>query len=485
MSRALAGLGLVLATGCGDGETSADAGGDAGVRPDAGDQLNVPARYEFQSRFGEGSSVAYTGQVTRQVLIEELKTRIGGLTARIDQGTLTPAAGDVLAELLFYVDFDVATGGDVEIRLATTPDKLHGTFGELNPRGARLRDKIAGNDPVDQHKDWTMGMDGWDDPTLSPEGFLIWMLEQIDAAAVARANGTIPTDPAGAPIAQVYVTADGLDLLQLVQKFLGGAINFSQGADDYLDNDLPGRGILSPNTRDGESLYTVLEHFWDEGFGYFGAARDYGDYSIAEIAGKGGDDARRRGHFDTSGDGRIDLRSEYIFGHASNAAKRDYDSDPATKFRDDAWQGFLRGRAIITAAGESLTEAEMSALVVERDRAVLAWEQAIAASAIHYINDVLQHMGRFGGEGYRFADHAKHWSEMKGFAMSLQFNRFSPLTKEQFRQVHQHIGVRPVLPGQDGVDAYRTALRQARSILGQAYGFDAANLGDDNGMGGW
>jgi hypothetical protein len=42
-----------------------------------------------------------------------------------------------------------------------------------------------------------------------------------------------------------------------------------------------------------------------------------------------------------------------------------------------------------------------------------------------------------------------------------------------------------VLPGADGFETHREALLEARSILGAAYGFMAANLGDDQGEGGW
>ena len=38
----------------------------------------------------------------------------------------------------------------------------------------------------------------------------------------------------------VHITAEGLDLQQLTQKFLLGAVNFSQGTDDYLDDDIDG-----------------------------------------------------------------------------------------------------------------------------------------------------------------------------------------------------------------------------------------------------
>ena len=48
-----------------------------------------------------------------------------------------------------------------------------------------------------------------------------------------------------APIASVTVTETGLDLRQLIQKFLLMAVPFSQGTDDYLDDDV-GRYFGTP-----------------------------------------------------------------------------------------------------------------------------------------------------------------------------------------------------------------------------------------------
>ena len=77
---------------------------------------------------------------------------------------------------------------------------------------------------------------------------------------------------------------------------------------------------------------------------------------------------------------------------------------------------------------------------------------------------------------YDFYGHAKHWSELKGFALSLQFNPRSPLTSDQFIQLHATIGEKPVLPEQDGFDAYKTSLQEASDLLQTAYEFTDANI---------
>ena len=43
-----------------------------------------------------------------------------------------------------------------------------------------------------------------------------------------------------------------------------------------------------------------------------------------------------------------------------------------------------------------LTDDQIAELQVYRDQAVGAWEKAISATVVHYINDVLQDMNKFG-----------------------------------------------------------------------------------------
>ena len=109
-------------------------------------------------------------------------------------------------------------------------------------------------------------------------------------------NGTFAFDPDGNVIESVYLTPEGHDLKQLVDKFLLGSIPFSQGADDYLDDDTEGKGLLASHEIN-DNRYTDLEHTWDEGFGYFGAAMNYDVYIDEQIA--------IGASIDTNGDSRL------------------------------------------------------------------------------------------------------------------------------------------------------------------------------------
>jgi hypothetical protein len=88
---------------------------------------------------------------------------------------------------------------------------------------------------------------------------------------------------------------------------------------------------------------------------------------------------------------------------------------------------------------------------------------------------VLRHLDR-EGEEWSFEAHATHWSELKGFALSFQFNPHSALSDEDFEALHEAIGDRPTLPSATEVDAHREALLEARATLGQRFGFTEDQL---------
>ena len=405
----------------------------------------------------------------------------------IDGGEEFVEASEVTAYLAYYFRFDGEADGDSAFGLSTTPAAKQSTYNDISSN-KNLVGKLAGNDAKTDHKVWTDGSSfvGWTEGT-TPEGLIDAWFGMVADNAVGRSAGNFRygldgygealTDPL-----PVHVSEAGHDLQQLVQKFLMGALCFSQGADDYMDDDTEGKGLLASNAQDEDSTYSPLAHAWDEGFGYFGAARDYADYLDKEIAGKcSEEDACERGkYFDTDGDGAIDLKSEYNFGASQNAAKRDHGSaggDDPTDISKEALDGFLTGRAIINAAGETLNQGQMMSLKAARDHAIGGWEKALAATVVHYINDTLGDMDKFGTDDYSFTTHAKHWSEMKGFAFAFQFNPKSPLSDEDFAAVHAAFGTGPVLSNasDEEISAYKDGLISARNLLRDAYGFSEVN----------
>jgi hypothetical protein len=468
-------ISLLMATLAGCGDKSTDSGSAAA---DTGLQGEVdPDRYAFAHPNTGASSVSYSGQVFRQLLVDDMSGHLGGLTERIDNGWF-PVPGELESELVFYFEFDSDTAGALAHDKAVNGTALQGTYDEV-ASGKDLVGKIAGNDEGGQHVDWTTDFVGWGSPgDTTPEGLVRLWFSTVDAQAIDWSNGTYPLDPSGDPVSSVTITAEGQDLTQLIDNFTRGAIAFSQATDDYLDDDIADKGLNAAHDGwvDG-APYTELEHSWDEGFGYFGASRDYPAWTDDDIADVGS--------VDGDGDGFVDLLSEVNWGHSVNCAKRDRGAVAATDFTDAAWTGFHGGRALLhRTAGTSLSDEEMGSLEGYRDQAVAAWEQAIAATVVHYINNTLQDTAAIGTADYDFSAHAKHWSEGKGFALLFQFNPRSPMTDSDFATLHTLLRDAPALEG-DNLDAYTADLLTARALIGSTYGFDGANLGDEYGDNGW
>ncbi|MDX1496304.1 MAG: DUF4856 domain-containing protein [Salinisphaeraceae bacterium] len=448
---------------------SDDGGSDDG---DGSDGDTAPSTYEFESSFEAGeSSVSYQGQICRQVLIIALKNAVEDATeiAKADyrsaggnDGSAVPYFDDTIAGTALA---DASTQNILGLDLPVP--EAHDTLGELC--GTKfLKGKFAGNDTVTDWKDWNtefQGVAGFS----NAESYLRELLKQASELAESGAS------PADAPH---YVSGDGLDYSQLIQKFVTMAVAFAQGTDDYLSDDVDGKGLNAAFEKDGDSAYAKMEHQWDEGYGYFGAARAYNDRS---------DEVNRSGVVDDNNDGFIDLNSEHNFAASTNAAKRDVGSTVQTDLSGDAFDNLIAGRHFISTTQKSFADmsaAEQAELLGYRDAAVQAWEKAYAATVVHYINDTLADMDDIGTPDFDIANIAKHFSEMKGFALGLQFNPDSPLndlfdgSKTRFERLHELLRDKP--PCTAGVctneAAYRNDLLTARDLLGTAYGFAQSNL---------
>lgn len=464
----------------------------------------IPSTYTYTNSDGE-DTVSYTGQIKRHILIEDMVDTMASL---VEGGVPTGEAPnpDVVGALNFFFRFDGATSDSLESTYAIAEENLLPggeptfTYGAVSS-GKSLVEKIAGGDGegagettrlIDgEFFGWSEGLEL--DPL--PVDLVDYFFSQLENEATDNVTPMIPVGDTTVALNTVTVDAYGRDYRQLIQKFLLGAVTFSQATNDYLQTD-----FASTLARvDGEA-YSTAEHHWDEGFGYFGAARNYNDYTDDEIAAAGGRVEYSGSYHDTNGDGLIDVRSEVNLGNSTNCGKRDRAtaSNPnPTNFSKEAFDAFLIGREILknaSASGE-LTAAAQAALDTQIEIAALSWEKCIAATVIHYINDTIGDMENFDTVNNSFADLenftnlAKHWSEMKGFALGLQFSPVSPFREStsatnDLREVLSLMGDAPVLAdgtqaGVDfagGVDAYEADLLEAREILEEAYDFDTTNV---------
>jgi hypothetical protein len=446
--------------------------------------------------------VSYTGQVARQLLIMGMVDTMEAM----EESAKTKA--DFLADLDLFMSGDgvddTATGFRLKNGAADGSDILNAvTYGDISS-GKNLDGKIAGgNGEGGGETSKLIGGEffGWEgqsedgQPINLPIDLVDSWMAALASQAVDGAAFTVPIVDAGdVNVNSVHYDEQGRNYRQLLQKFLMGAVSFSQGTNDYFQADWTTQVTLQEGV--GKN-YTEAEHNYDEAFGYYGAARDNNDYTDLEARAKSGRDEWKNGYHDTNGDGLIDPRSEFNFGHSQNCAKRDVGSASNTNPTDlstEAMNAFLSGRQVIAnaSAAGSITDAELAELQGYIKTAALTWEKCIAATAIHYVNDVIGDIAEFSNGSYadvsNFTNLGKHWSELKGFAMSLQFSPFSPFRDAQvtavdlndLKTVLSNIGDKPVLAtdSQATINAYVQGLNTARDTLQAAYGFDAENVAD-------
>ena len=473
---------------CGGGGSSSSDDGSSPT-PTPTPDASSPA-YSFGSKFGDEDSTSYSGQTTRHALIASLFDTI----KEID-GTQSFDVSEMV-NLHFAGCAGPVEGTDGSLECATNESEIenHGieidgftvipgpTFGDISG-GKNLVGKIAGNDR-DEHI-LGDGFFGWDeglDDGADPEDLVRYWTGVLEAEANSLEARTVLVSGSGTSLDVRYVDTFGRDYAQLFQKFLLGAVAFSQATADYLPSTLSDDNVAQVEGKP----YTEAEHHWDEGFGYFGASRDYDTRDAATTAGTK--------HNDTNGDSNIDLRSEYTFGASTNCAKRDRGTaslSTPTDFMSEAFDAFTEGRRILAESDGALTEDELNALEEQIDIASVTWEKCLAATAVHYINDVRTDILTIDTTtGFtsldHFKDYAKHWSELKGFALSLQFNPESPfrdtdssVSITDLENMLDTIGDAPVLPDgtqageayDGGLVAYDAALEALKATFIAAYGF--------------
>lgn len=460
------------------------------------DASAIANSYSFNSFLADTqgqNSVSYCGQTSRHILINDLKSYLG------NKPTPTTAAGvidEVLTNFVYRND-----ASETDISRDKAPSEAVGeaiTFsvkGSLTPLQTNyagdknLVAKLAGQDK-EEHLNYAFA--GWDDAGVTaavagdkPLAALFAMLNDYAATAVRTTDLTVPGPTADITgISEAYIDANGLDYQQLIQKYLLMSVTFSQGTADYLKS---GFGADDYNSTPGGTgkAYTNAEHKWDEAFGYLGAARNMLDFTDAELRAQSGRADYQNGYFDINSDGKVDINAELNLGQAVNCAKRDLGATAqATDYTTEVFEAFYNGRKLINDAAADLTPAQVTELEGYALTAANTWEKCIAATVVHYINDVQSDLDYTDADGFK--DLAKHWAEMKGFALGLQFNPESPLSEADYIDLHDKMGMAPVLAdGSQGgvaptgtaaaaIAAYKVALDEARDILADAYGAEFA-----------
>ena len=389
--------------------------------------LETPAEFVFESRFEEHageSSVSYSGQVVRNLLVNDLKTQIG-----TDAGS-----GDATTLLSMMANDDP----NRMILTSTTPSSMQTKYHDIS--SSHL------NDRLDAVSDYILP--GYE--MNAGDAISAWV---TDAVTNGKTN------------------ADGIRLDQMVQKTLWGAVAYWQGTSKYMSKIPNDDNTMS----DDGNPYTAMEHHWDESFGYFGAARDYN-------TGYSDDNARKTTQNDSNGDGSIDFKTEFNSGWGITAAKRDLVDGVSVDydFTGTIMNAYLEGRTLI------YNQAPLDEILVQRDIILNTWEKVVAAVTIHYVNDVAADMAALypadsnaGPLSDLSADLNNHWGEMRGYANGLLYNDFKVISDSSLNTILTTMGTSPVYP-EDGETVFynyhEMLVTTVKSLLQNAYGFSDEHM---------
>ena len=391
-------------------------------------KITEPATYTFNSRFADGvSSVSYSGQVVRNLLINDIKTQMG-----TDAGTKNPAT---------LVSMMANDNADRAILSASGMTTVQTKYHDIST--SHLNDRLT--------------------------AVASYTIPGYDANAGAIVNGWVQET-----VANGKTRATGIRLDQMTQKTLWGAISYWQATSKYMSK-IPG----DDNTVavEGKS-YTAMEHHWDESFGYFGAALDYNTGYTDD------NDRKSSPYFDSNSDGKIDFKTEYNVGWAVTAAKRDLCTgcDAGLDFTKTIFDAYIKGRTMI------VNQEPLAQILEQRDLIMATWEKVVAAVTIHYINDVIDDIDAIIAAGdatvtpasSATADYENHWGEMRGYANGLLYNDFKKIATDNLNRLYVVMGTVPVYPTGGSFAAMQTYQGQlkgeAKAILKASYGFSDANM---------
>ena len=332
------------------------------------------------------NTVSYSGQIARHVLEQSLKKLAG-------KGNGGGNAADLEAQMLSYFN---GSEDDLPIIAPKSKDgfKIKQTSLHQISKGKNISGKFYdGAMPA-----WPGNMSGKD-------------VAYNMIAMAAKSNKGFDADT-------------GYDWAQLISKYTMGAMAYNQAVDNYLDEKLSAE--KKPNNKpykDG-AHYTGKEHSWDEAFGYWGAAahqHGFNPNKVYEIA-----KMKNQGVADKNGDGMVDLKSEYVFGPCYYAAAFDRSGTKSTNYTNTMFDAFLDGRKLITAAaGDALSDSERSQLKAYAATIEENWEKVLAEAVFKYAGSVYKDINKMkdlSGDDLNkaYRTYAKHWGELKGFAMAMQ-----------------------------------------------------------------
>ncbi len=182
----------------------------------------------------------------------------------------------------------------------------------------------------------------------------------------------------------------GIEITQIIEKGLMGAVFYYQVMDYYLSDDQIGATVDNSTVVIGEG--TAMEHHWDEAFGYFGAPVDFPTTTSTAV----------------------------YWAKYSNTI------DAVLGTNGTLMDAFLLGRF-------SISNDDMTTKFTQRDIIRSTWEKVCAATVIHYYNEAL---ADFSDDALR--NHTL--SEALAFLRNLKYSPVKIITNQQITDIEALIG---------------------------------------------
>ena len=309
---------------------------------------SVPTTYEFTDANGN-NTVSYSGQTARMDMLSEMTSY---LKTANDNGTALDAA-----TLLAMYDNSYTGWSD---------QALVGNDKQLKSKTAR------------------------EDLTIIAE-FEAWM---NDAAAASPNVG-----------GGYLQNADGIEWTQLIEKGLMSACFISQMTDNYLA-DIASDDNSTASDPDNGKYYTTMEHHWDEAYGYFTDATNYGIENPADPSTPFGAE-RFWGKY-------AQKTLEPVIGSATNIS---------TAFRT--------GRAAIAADRINPDQGFTADAITQSEIITIEAQRMVAGMAIHYLNSTKQKVA--DGESQNKVCH--YLSEAWAFIYGIQFAHDPVMSRTQVMEI--------------------------------------------------
>lgn len=321
--------------------------GSCTYAPQGGGAYIVPTTYVFNDANGN-PTVSYDGQLDRLVQLEQM-------VAKMKSGAVNSVAEQALLDMF-----------------ANTGDNGAGNFSFSSTK--QLKDKCFSDD-VAKFEGWMA------DLALASNDF-----------ALTASNGQAGVLTSGT--SKYLFDANGYEPVQLIEKGLMGAVFMNQAVNGYFsDAKMNVDNTVAVGAANGK-YYTVMEHHFDEAFGYFGVSIDFPSSIPSSFWGK----------YCNSRD--ADLNSNSVM-----------------------MNNFLKGRAAISNDDMATRDAAIQEIRV-------MWETISAKQAVAYLNSAV---------GDLINDKAKAFhalSEAYAFAWNL---RYAPLETRRM-SVSEHAALMAQFP---------------------------------------